>query len=77
MPPSGEGVYYFSTYLLIQCGEIGSFNMMHNDGIICSPFGDHNTNGDGDSMSASCSGVVSVAAGNAWFIPLLYMIFTS
>ena len=31
MPPSGDGVYYFSTYVLVQAGEFGQFDMRLND----------------------------------------------
>ena len=41
MPSGGDGVYYLSTYLLVDIGEGGRFDMRLNDDIICSTFPDH------------------------------------
>ena len=41
MPSSGDGVYYFSTYVLVQSGEIGRFDMYLNNDIICTAHADH------------------------------------
>ena len=61
VPPFGDGLYYFSTYLLIDDGEYGSFNMMVNDVLVCTAYGDGNS-GD-DLAQATCSTVVGVAEG--------------
>ena len=45
MPPDGDGVYYFSTYLLGDDGEWGRFDMRLNDEVICTAFSDHNNGG--------------------------------
>ena len=59
VPPGGDGVYYFSTYLLSFGGEYGRFDMRLNDDVICTAFADHSNNGPG-----SCTAVVDVIAGN-------------
>ena len=64
MPSGGDGVYYFSTYLLVDLGEFGRFDMQLNDDIICSTWPDHNNNGASDYAPGSCSAVVDVMAGN-------------
>ena len=63
VPPGGDGLYYFSTYLLISAGEYGIFNMVVNDVIICSAYGDENSNSGSDVPQATCSAVVDVAEG--------------
>ena len=64
MPPGGDGVYYFSTYLLVDDGESAYFDMTLNDDVICSTFPDHNSNGAGDFAPGSCSAVTDAVAGN-------------
>ena len=66
VPPVGDGVYYFSTYLLGDDGESGRFDMRLNDEVICTAFSDHN-NGGFDYPSGSCSAIVDVVAGNVYF----------
>ena len=62
VPPGGDGIYYFSTYLLAQQGELGRVDLMLNDDIMCSTLPDRN-NGDLDYAPGSCSAVVDVVAG--------------
>ena len=64
VPPGGDGVYYFSTYLLSFGGEYGRFDMRLNDDVICTAFEDHSNNGSGDAAPGSCTAVVDVIAGN-------------
>ena len=45
VPPGGDGVYYFSTYLLVQTGEFGHLDMRLNDEFICSTIWDHDFSG--------------------------------
>ena len=63
VPPGGDGVYYFSTYLLVQTGEYGRFEMTLNDNDICTTYPDHSNNGAQDWAPGSCSAVVDVVAG--------------
>ena len=62
MPPGGDGVYYFSMYLLIQDGEWSRYDIRLNDDVICSIFPDHSANGE-DVAPVSCTAVVNVVAG--------------
>ena len=64
MPPGGDGVYYFSTFLLVDFGEFGRFDMRLNDDVICSTLPDHDTNGSNDYAPGSCSALVNAVAGN-------------
>ena len=63
VPSGGDGVYYFSTYVLVDQGEAGRFDMRLNDDVICTTDPDHNNNGAGDFAPGSCSAVVDVVAG--------------
>ena len=60
VPAGGDGVYYFSTYVLVYVGEWGRFNMVLNDDVICTAFPDHDNSGGGDWAPGSCSAVVDV-----------------
>ena len=46
VPPGGDGVYYFSMYLLVQIGEVGIFGMRLNDDVICDVFPDRFHSGE-------------------------------
>ena len=63
MPPGLDGVYYFSTYLLVQGGEYARFDIRLNDDIICTANPDHSNSGGSDRAPGSCSAVVDVVAG--------------
>ena len=39
VPPGGDGLYYFSTYLLVIEGESGSFEIVVNDVVFCTNWG--------------------------------------
>ena len=67
VPPGGDGVYYFSTYMLGDDGEYGRFDMVLNDDVICSTILDHDDSGTSDCAPGSCSAVVHVVAGNKFF----------
>ena len=76
VPSGGDGLYYFSTYLLIGGGESAYFNIKVNDVIVCSAWGDESTNSGSDFPQATCSAVVDVTEGklnlsrvNAWLYP--------
>ena len=70
VPPGGEGLYYFSTYFLAQSGEVAAFNMVVNDVIVCTAYGDEDTNSGTDSPQATCSAVVDVVEGKFILTPL-------
>ena len=61
VPPGGDGLYYFSTYVLVDCGEDAEFNIMVNDMIVCTVYGDDV--GGSDEAQASCSAVADVIEG--------------
>ena len=63
VPPGGDGLYYFSTYLLVGPGEIAYFNIEVNDVIVCTSFGDESTNSGSDLPQATCSAMVDVTQG--------------
>ena len=63
VPPGGDGLYYFSTYLLVDLGELAYFNMVVNDVIFCSAYGDESSNSGSDYPQATCSAVVDVTEG--------------
>ena len=65
MPPGGDGVYYFSTYLVVQIGEWGHFDMSLNDDVICLSYPDHLDSGP-DLAAGPCSAVVDAAAGDIY-----------
>ena len=64
MPLGGDGVYYFSMYLLVEPAEWARFQMRLNGNTICSTLPDHSTNGINDYAPGSCSAAVDVVAGN-------------
>ena len=64
VPPGGDGVYYFSVYLVVEQAEMGRFDMRLNDDVIFSTVYDHNSNGAADRAPGSCSAVVDVVAGD-------------
>ena len=64
VPSGGDGLYYFSTYLAVFNGELGSFNVVvNNDNIICTAYGDHDILGD-DYPQAACSAMAQLAEGH-------------
>ena len=77
VPPGGDGVYYFSTYVLLQIGEYGRFDMYLNDDVICTTYPDHSDIGALDFAPGSCSAVVDVVAGNIISFILIFLGGTS
>ena len=62
VPPGGDGVYYFSTYLLVDRRQFGHFNIQLNGTNICAI---ENQNLDSSTYgSASCNAVVRLTAGD-------------
>ena len=64
VPPGGDGLYYFSTYLSVDLQEIAHMDIQVNDESMCSARGDHQYL-QLDSSHASCSAVVDVVTGNS------------
>ncbi len=62
VPPGGDGLFYFSTYLLVDYSEWGRFNIRVNGEILCSALGDNNSNGD-DYPQATCSSLTQLTEG--------------
>ena len=65
VPPGGDGVYYFSTYLLGDPGDTAQFSIMHNNDLVCATSWLY-TGGTARSTN-SCNGVVKLVAGNVFF----------
>ncbi len=42
VPPGGDGLYYFSTFLLVQDGELGRCSIKVNGATLCVAYGDEN-----------------------------------
>ncbi len=63
VPPGGAGLYYFSTYLLLNAGEYADFDLRTDDQLICIAWGDHDNSGAFDNSQATCSGLVQLPEG--------------
>ena len=61
VPPGGDGLYYFSTYLLVDDGEVGYFNIRVNGEVLCSAVADETAGGD--YPQAICSGLAQLTEG--------------
>ena len=72
VPSGGDGIYYFSTYVLGEDGEWSRFDMRLNDDVICTAQPDHDNNGEIDPAAASCSAVVDVMAGKYFLLSIQY-----
>ena len=64
MPPGRDGLYYFSTYLLVDAGELASFNMVVNEDVtVCTAQGDNSASEMDDYPQAACSAMAQLNAG--------------
>ncbi len=63
VPSGGDGLYYFSTYLLVHFGKHAAFTLRVNEDYLCSAYGDNNANGANDYPQATCSGLVRLNEG--------------
>ena len=61
VPPGGDGLYYFSSFFLVENTEFAQFSVVLNDVVVASSFGDGNTGLD--QAQATCSAVVDVSEG--------------
>ena len=69
VPPGGDGVYYFSTFLLAFYGKAASFRIRVNEDDMCAAWPYQNRH-DTEYDSASCSAIVDVVAGEVFLIYL-------
>ena len=75
VPSGGDGLYYFSTYLLIEAAEVAYFNIVVNNVIICTAWGDQSAGLD--NPQATCSAVVYVTEGkNNLNVPALTFVIS-
>ena len=72
MPPSGDGYYYISSYLVVDDGESGIFDIQLNEETICTAFADQ-TDSTINDENTSCGAVAYVVEG-ASLINLLFKI---
>ena len=63
VPPGGDGLYYFSTYLAVESDEYASFHMMLNGEVLCSAVGDHDEGDDVSVPQATCSATADLTEG--------------
>ena len=57
VPPGGDGFYYLSTFLLIQDGEYGNFQIEFNEEMICTALATQ-WGTTSDEITTSCSAIV-------------------
>lgn len=62
VPSGGDGLYYFSTELLVESSQFNIFDININDENLCETIGDDNNQGS-DYPHVSCSGVASLVEG--------------
>ena len=62
-PTGSDGLYYFSTYLVVESDEYASFHMMLNDEVFCSAIGDHDEGVDISLPQATCSATADLNEG--------------
>ncbi len=62
VPPGGDGLYYFSTYLRINAGKWGRFNIRLFGDILCTADGDADSNTT-DRAQATCSSLLQLNEG--------------
>ncbi len=63
VPPGGDGLYYFSTFLRVDDGEFAVFDVAINGNRFCTASGDNHING-ADYPQATCSGLAHLMEGN-------------
>ena len=55
MPPTGDGFYYFSSYLFVRVGKSGSFNIQINGEVLCTAETVHTTSNNGPVVCGGAS----------------------
>ena len=68
VPPDRSELYLFPAYLLVDAGQFAEFNIVVNDVIVCTTYGDENSNNGTDYPQATCNAVMDVAEVRALFI---------
>lgn len=63
VPPGGDGLYYFSTYVLVDYGEAAAFNIRVNGANLCTAYGDNDNNGASDHPQGACGGLAQLIEG--------------
>ena len=71
--PGGDGLYYFYVHFFFARGEYASFDLKHNNVIVCVVFEDEIEGGD--RAGAGCGGVVTVQVGKMVFLPNTDLLF--
>ena len=66
MPPCGDGFYYFSTYLVVEDGEFGRFDIQFNGESVCSAQATQ-TGTTTDEITTSCSAIVDAMEVGSYF----------
>ena len=72
VPSGGDGLYYFSDYVLVDDGEFGYFDMRINGEMICAAFA-QNTDTTTDQTTTSCSAIAYAVGGKT----LNYHVFSN
>ena len=67
VPPCGDGLYYFSVYLVTPGDEYAYFDLEINGQPICSAMVDLTDSASGDEGEASCHGAAEIAEGKHLF----------
>ncbi len=62
-PPGGDGLYYFSTFLMISAGEFGRFNIKVNREFLCTASRHEDSNSGNDLPQPTCSGLAQLTEG--------------
>ena len=74
MPPGGDGFYYFSTYLLVESGEMGRFDIEFNGEIVCTAYAEQRDM-PSDDIGTSCSAIVYANEGKKLNVSYYQLIF--
>ena len=63
VPSGGDGLYYFSIYLVVDTYTHARFHIMVNGEVLCTAVGDHSVGDDVSYPQATCSAVIHVTEG--------------
>ena len=72
MPPGGDGLYYFSVYLVTPGAEHAYFDIEINGQPLCSAMADLNDSSAGDEGETSCHGAAQIVEGRPKLIQFKY-----
>ena len=68
VPSGGDGLYYFSVYLVTPGGEVAYFEIQINGQALCSAMADLNGSTVGDEAETACHGAADIVEGRRTFI---------